>query len=53
MGQVAGVPRGRWIIDYKDAHVTEVAKGVPRALMLNLPNVSDTKWSTGTPQRNP
>ncbi len=42
--------RGRWIIDYKDAHVTEVAKGVPRALMLNLPNADDTKMVAGTPQ---
>lgn len=31
---------GAWIVDHRNAHVTEIAKGVPRELMLNLPNVN-------------
>ena len=39
---------GRWNIDHKNAHVTEIAKGVPRAMMLNLENVDDIIQVAGT-----
>lgn len=32
---------GRWLIDHREAQVTEIAKGVPREIMLNLDRASD------------